>query len=222
MPNENGSVSDSERIVRDAADAAAGAVGEMSAPPPSQIMLSNGVVLKIKPVPGLLIRRAASQVVKPTVPMWHNPDRGRDEPNPNDPDYLDALGRYDEAVSMAAMNALFIVGTKPETPFPNGVAGPDSEEWIDELKFLEIAAQTEGPGRYLDWLKYVALATTDDLINLSAAVGRVSGLQETDVITALNSFRSGEVRGTDSRPDPEDAGDGDRVQPVAAGSGAGD
>lgn len=215
-------VSDEERVVRDSTEAAAGAVREMAAPPPDHVSLSNGVVLKLKPVSGLLIRRAASQIAAPKPPMWHNADRDRDEPNPNDPDYLNALAQHEEAVGMAAMNVMFIVGTKPQMPLPDGITAIDSDDWIEELAFLDIVVQKEGPGRYLDWLKYVVLGDMRDLVKTAVAVGRMSGLQENDVLAALDSFRGGEERRADSNAPAADSGDGNRVQSVPAGSGAGD
>lgn len=217
-------VSEAEQQIRSSTDAAVGAERENSAPAPTEYTLKNGITFKLKPVSGLLIRRAATQVIKPEVPMWLNPDRGREEPNPNHPDYIHAMELYDEAIGMAAMNVLYMVGTKLVEPLPDGVEGPDSDAWIEELKFFEIEVRTEGPGRYLDWLKYVALADTEDFMGLTVAAGRLAGLQEGDVLGVLGSFRRGEARGADSggAPAGEDAGDGDSLQPASAESGAGD
>jgi hypothetical protein len=220
--NGNGIIPAEEVTIRQATEAASGAVREMTAPPADHVTLSNGVSFKLKAVSGLLIRRAVTQVPKPEVPMWFNEDRGRDEPNPNHPDYLAELERYDETTGMAAMNVMFLVGTKVVHPLPPDIPALEDAGWLDELNYLGIDAKTDGPGRYLDWLKYVVLSSPEDMVTLSVSLGRLCGLGEGDVTAALNSFRRGEGRGTNSGSPASDAGDGDSLQPVATGQGAGD
>lgn len=219
---ENGSVTAAEQVVRDSAEAAVAGVGMGDAAPVADRMtLTNGIVLKLKPVSGLLLRRASSQVPKPEVPMWENTEAGRMEPNPNHPDYVAALNDYTEAVGMAAMNVMFIIGTAV-LEVPEGFPTQESDTWLEALQFLDIAVKDNGPGRYLDWLKYVALADAEDLIALADAVARLSGLTENDVMSAVDSFRGREIRGADNVSDAADDRDGDRVHPAATGDGAGD
>ena len=48
--------------------------------------LSSGVVLKIKPVPPLLIRQAVAKIKRPKPPVIFLEDKGVEEENPDDPE----------------------------------------------------------------------------------------------------------------------------------------
>jgi len=46
---------------------------------------------RVVPVSQAIIQDSMALIPEPRVPMWYNPEKEREEPNPADPDYLDAL-----------------------------------------------------------------------------------------------------------------------------------
>lgn len=208
-----------ETIEQAARRAAIDAVAEDMSPP-GCVTLSNGIVLKIKSVPPLLIRRALMQLRKPEPPTVFLEEKGRDEPNPNDPRYLDALDQWIEAQNTAALNVMLLCGTAVES-VPDDVPAHTSDDWIEKLAALDITVNVSNQAaRYLTWLQTVACESSEDLQLLGSAVGRSSGLMEGDVNRAVDSFRGGPVRGTTDEPDISEI-DIDRGEPSPAYSGNG-
>jgi len=100
-----------------------------------EVNLSTGVRAKLRPVATTLIDEVASRIKDPEVPMWHNPDKDRDEPNPNDPKYIAAKEEADRQRGIAVIDAVVMFGVE----LLDGV--PD-DGWLGKLQYLE----TAGPG----------------------------------------------------------------------------
>lgn len=191
---------------------------------PGTLTLTNGIVLKIKSTPPLLLRTVAAQVVDPEPPDWFNPDKERNEPNPADPAYEATLRRNEILRQAAVADAVLMLGTELYS-LPPGKVGPEDETWLADVRAvgLDVDPKTEKQ-RYLVWLRYYAIEINDDITDaISAALG-VVGLTEEDVASAMASFR----RIAERRADSEftNAGavstDGDIVPADGAGVGSGD
>lgn len=167
--------------------------------PKDRFELSNGVVIKLKPVPILLLQQASQSVPRPKVPIVMNPNKDREEENPNHPDYLEAIRQYQADSERAILNTLLLLGTSVES-VPDGFSGPDDSEWIERLEMLDeinpAAAQRLAPPanaskgrRYIAWLERHAMVTLDDFVKLGVTVGRLSGVREEDLLGAIDSFR---------------------------------
>jgi hypothetical protein len=178
------------------------------------VTLSNGVVLKCSPIPPLLLRLAGSEIEAPAVPTFLNEAKGREEENPEDPDYKRALLDHRLRVGDAAMNIMLAVGTSIEH-IPDGVSKPEDDDWIDTLKSAGISVEHATPkARYISWLRMYAVATTEDLNSLTRAVGETASVKEEDVALAAESFPGEEARGADSQPTVASSGrDGRDVHP---------
>lgn len=183
------------------------------------VTLSNGIVLRCRPIPPFVLRQAGSRIEEPEVPIFHNEAKGRDEENPEDPEYKKACEEYKLRVGDAGMNVMLAVGTSIEH-IPDGVAKPEDDDWIETLTSVGIEIAHASPQeRYLSWLMFYAIATTDDIRRVSAAVGETASVKEEDVALAADSFQSGEERGADSRPPVEAGGqDGNNVHPNPRGA----
>ena len=156
----------------------------------NRVTLSNGVVLGVRPVPPLAIRQAVLNVPKPPVPVTFLEDKGREEENPNDPEYLEALAAYRDATGQAALNVLLLMGTKLES-LPEGLCGPDGDEWLGDLEFLGLTIDKENPrARYLAWLQFYAIPSNADITRALEGPAKAAGVAEGDVAAAIESFRS--------------------------------
>lgn len=153
------------------------------------ITLRSGVRVRLKPVPDMVVQRAMAKINKPKVPMWFNPDKEREEPNPNDPDYLEAVRRAEEERGMVAMDVSIMFGCELIDPIP------DDRKWVQRLRKvagIEVDDSDEFELEFA-YLKYVAFANSADM-------NYVTGLDmtEADVENAGATFRSDETRGANS------------------------
>lgn len=158
---------------------------------PDTFTSSSGVKFKLSKVNNLVIVEAAKKLKAPRVPVMYIEDKGRDEENPNDPDYVEALQTYQMEQGMLLVNTYLAFGTKilsdslPEDKLPL-----DDISWSDDLKeTLDIDIPIKGKARYLRWLKFHLLGD-EDMNNLARAVMNFSGrVTQGDVAAAEENFR---------------------------------
>lgn len=160
----------------------------------------DGVTLRFVNVPASVVQDAVARLKPPQVPTWYNPDKARDEDNPNDPGYLLALERYGEEKGRVANDALIMFGVEVVEGFP-----PEDDKWLKKIR------RSATLGLYdLDWVdwddetdleylfkKYRAM-TVPRLVALSARLG----LNREAIAQAVASFRGDEERSTDSGGQP--------------------
>ena len=151
------------------------------------------------------------EVSKPRPPKFHNADFDRDEENPNDPAYLDALSdwqvdRWERILELAILTALKI------DEIPEGVQRPLDDEWRENLAMAGIELSDNPKRRLIEWVKYVAAPSNDDWFELAGLARRTIGTDEGDVAAATETFRSDPSGGTDNgSPVEEHGSDGDRI-----------
>ena len=206
-------------VNQEALQAAADAAEEAHSPPNDSLTLSNGIVLKVKPVPLFLVQSAVTKLEKPRVPIVDIAEKGRKEPNPDDPAYLEALERYEALTIEAALDIGLVAGIEVVS-IPEGVYGENDDGWLAPLEFLGMEVDQRPNGRRLSWLRYYAIASADDLANVSVVILRNLGLSEEEVGKAAESLPSGTVRGADNGASVEDAGHGDNVRAPSTRRGA--
>lgn len=167
---------------------------------PREIRLSSGVVLHLRPVPPFLVRKVASKIERPKVPVVDMPEKGRKEENPSDPDYEAALEEYEEKTFDAGFNLMLARGVDIVS-VPEGMSGVDDEGWIEELKDFDIDLEVSSPSaRKISWLRLCALTTTIDVMNVSQGLSRLTGMGEEEVESAVSSFRNRETRRANRKP----------------------
>lgn len=148
------------------------------------VELPYGVTAKIVPVPPQLIEEVTSKIKDPEVPIWHNEDKGRDEPNPNDPDYLKALDEANTLRGIASVDAFALFGIDLE-------AMPEDDKWLRKLLFMEKRGLIDLSDYDLDdpdelefvYKRYVAL--NGNVLNV---IVKASGVSEEEVQAAEASF----------------------------------
>lgn len=155
--------------------------------PDEIVYLSTGIRARIIPVSASLIDQVTSMVKDTEVPMWFDEDKGRSEPNPNDPAYLAAKVAEEHQRGVAAIDAMILFGVE----LVDGL--PEDDTWIKKLKYLGIEVDADDPfEREFAYKKYVAVSS-DDLVQL----GKSSGIRQEDVTRAAKSFRGAKARRTD-------------------------
>ena len=162
------------------------------------ITVSTGIVFKAKAVPLNafdIVRRKCNEV-KPKVPVKYMPEKDRDEQNPNDPEYLDALSEWDSNYAEAILDMVFAVGITVVS-IPDGMYNADDKEWAETFVALGFDIPDGGQGRFLKWMKLYAAVTVDDMIQLQGACSRMTGVPEKDVADAAAAFRSQKGEPTD-------------------------
>lgn len=167
-----------------------------------QITLSTGVILNLRPVPKQFIYEATRSFERPRVPVVLNKDKGREEENPADPDYQEAVQRYIIDTANAATDVAMLRGTEIAHR-PKDVPGPDDEIWIQEMEVLRLPMRNNPRARYLAWLKAIAAPLDHDIRTLLEEIGRLTGVSEADVADAVEHFRSLTARDEDREPQIE-------------------
>ena len=163
-----------------------------------QILLSSGVILNLTSVPKTFIYEATRAFKRPKIPTYLNEEKGREEENPGDPDYLEALEMYAADVANAATDVALLRGTSIQE-IPDDVIGPDSDEWIQEMEVLGLPMRDNPRARYMTWIKAIAAPLDNDINGLLEEVGRLTGVSESDVADAVERFRRITARSKDRR-----------------------
>lgn len=190
---------------------------------PNHFELSNGVVIRFRPVPIMALRRAVMGITEPEIPQVWNEEDQRFYENPDSPDYLEALERCYNARILADQKMRLTLGVELVS-VPEGMEGPDGTGWILDCQSagIEPNLSTERT-RFVEWLELYALSDQTDLARVFAQAIAVSGISEMEVVKAIAYFRDKAVRLTDNVATVETPTiDGNRVSTNGAGPRARD
>lgn len=144
------------------------------------VTLSTGIRAKILPVAASLIQEVTTRIKDPKVPMFKDPDKGFEVENPTHPDYIAELGEANTERGMAATDAMIMFGLELIDEMP------ENNIWVKKLNFLGIIFNDDDEfEREFAYKKYIACGTEDLL-----KIGRRAGLNQEDIDTAVDSFRS--------------------------------
>lgn len=152
----------------------------------SAVTLADGRNGRVVSVATSLVESVTSQIKDPEVPMWHNTDKDRDEPNPMDPKYVAALNEAAKARSLAAVDAMIMFGVE----LVDGM--PEDDAWLTKLKYMEkrhlldLSEYDLSDEMDLEYLykKYVAVDN-----NVLVKIGKMSGISQEDIKQAEDAFR---------------------------------
>lgn len=165
------------------------------------VTTSTGVEFEIFKPPIFVLRAVSKQIAtsEPKPPMLFVEEKGRNEPNEADPDFVARHAQWQEEVVIRQLDAVMAVGSKINK-LPDGVPSIESQEWSDKLIAIGIETAQGGTLRYLEWIRYVAAPNMEDIGLLIGRLMSLMGTAETEVATAIDAFRSAQERGTDSEP----------------------
>lgn len=155
------------------------------------ITLSCGVVLKTRPVPPMILSKIDKKYPEPPMPTVYDEDRGRDIPNPQDPNWLKAVDRNAEDKGTALIDVIAGLGTTVHF-VPEGMYHAEQDEWAEQLEYYGLEIPEKGIGRYLSWLKFYVIASGEDLALIAKKAAKSLGVTEEEVATAINNFQSAE------------------------------
>lgn len=155
------------------------------------VELPYGVRAEIRPVSATLINEVTNHIEYPQVPIWHDEDKGRDEPNPNDPQYLQDVDEVNQKRGIAAMDAMVMFGVF----LIDGL--PEDESWVSQLKFMEKRKQIDLSGYDLDdslekeflFKRFIGVST-----NIFDLVTKASGISPEEVEAREDLFPGNEER----------------------------
>jgi hypothetical protein len=151
------------------------------------VTLSTGIRARLHPVSAALMSDVTARVKDPEVPTWFNEKKGRDERNPNDPAYRDALQQAQQKRGNVAMDAMAMFGVE----LVDGL--PENNGWVTKLRLLGITFDFNDPVECeFYYKKHIALGNED-----WAKVGQLSGISQEDIARAEQSFRGDEGEDTD-------------------------
>lgn len=159
---------------------------------PALVTLSTGVVLRVKHVPGGIFADLMADIEPPKVPTVWIAEKGRQEENPDDPDYITDKQVYLARQAKAMSDAVVVLGTELESA-PKGFPGPKDKEWNAQMVALGRRFNSE-QDQYLAWVKYKAGGEPTDFEEIWAAVGRQAGVLEEDARAATAQFPRGARR----------------------------
>ena len=151
------------------------------------ITLSTGVVLRCKAVSRSLFADLLARHPLPKPPVIYLPDKGREEDNPDHPDYIEKVKQHNIEIAKSLSDAMVLLGTEV-IDIPKGLPKQDDRDWLEEMRVLGFDLRP-GPERYLAWVKFKAVANEGDFNAIGKAVGRQTGVTEEDVESAAQTFR---------------------------------
>jgi len=165
---------------------------------PATWISSNGIKFRLKKVSRMIIADAGRKIKDPKIPVTMNEEKGREEENPNHPDYVAELADTNYRRGMLAVEVYIAMGTEV-IERPESISAPESNQWADDLLNFGLEVPQIGKARYVAWLKYYALSD-DDLTALTLAAMRYGGATlEADVSQAQAGFRNSDTRPANTR-----------------------
>lgn len=170
---------------------------------PGIIVTSVGVKLKATEMPEHVLygMHTEHQKRKPKIPQFFNEEKHRWEENPADPDYEVS---YQQWLNQASANIInyALVNCVEIIHVPEHIPKANSEDFIFSLQAIG-DEETHNPYHLkLQWLRFKAAPTAEDMGSIIKVVLDKLGVREEDVQAVQESFRSGKGRGTDRKGTP--------------------
>jgi len=157
-------------------------------------VLSTGVRARLVPVAASLISKVASRVKDPEVPMDYIEEKDREEPNPDNPEYLRKLEEATAKRGTVSLETMVMFGVE----LVDGV--PEDDAWLKRLRFLEKHGNLDLSEYDLDdpmerefvYKLYIAVGSNDIM-----KIAKMSGISPEEVKQAAESFQGSKARDTD-------------------------
>jgi len=145
-----------------------------------EITASTGVRIRVKAVATMLLSSVAQKISMPEIPVWHNENKGRDEPNPNDPRYLAAVQQTEELRGLATIDAMVMFGVELVDPLP------EDDRWIRQLRMIgqDVPDKMDELTREFYYKRYIACGTAE-----IALLSSLTGASEKLVTEAVRNFQ---------------------------------
>jgi hypothetical protein len=160
------------------------------------ITLSTGIRARFVPVPVWLIQEAQMEIKNPPVPMQEIEGKKHPQPNPQHPDYTEAVRDAERRRNSAALDVMALFGVE----LIDGI--PEDGLWIRKLKWLEKRGQLnlsdfdfeDELDRSFLYVKFIAMGNSD-----WPKLARLNGITQEDLDAARELFRGEERSDSNSR-----------------------
>lgn len=152
------------------------------------VILSTGVRARVRPVAASLLDAVRLRIPLPRPPVQMIEEKGREEENPFDPEYLRQVGDANRARNTAVGDAAIMFGVEL-------IDGVPDDGWDARLALLDIQVGSDPLSREFAYKKYVVVAAPD----LRLILARTTGVSEEQVARATEIFRRGAERHSDSQ-----------------------
>lgn len=161
------------------------------------VTLGTGVVVRVKPISHDTMVSILARFKEPPVPMYYDPERGREIENPDDPDYIEARTRYNIDIAQAMTIAIYALGVEL-VEVPEDFPGPDDADWLEERRLAGLSSGDSRRARLMDWLRHKATIGGDNG-KIMYAAGRATGTMEGDAAAAMKRTTGDAKRRIDPR-----------------------
>jgi len=150
------------------------------------VTLSTGVRVRLRPIPPGTMQEARASVPLPKVPVWINPDKDREEPNPNDPEYLDALTECNRQRIQAIEEVALMFGLELIDGVPDDGDWERNLQWLARRKRLDLGGydMTDAVDREFLYKKHCAVGPND-----WRTIQKLMGVTREEVDEAADNFR---------------------------------
>ena len=186
----------SDKMSEEAAQAAMATVKEADAEDAEElsavVTLNNGVKVRVKALPDLLIQRLYAQYDMPEPPTVEVESGGKtwEEKNYNDPGYQDAVTRYTMRITKGLTNLILLRGFEVLEKPDDIPDYEDDDTWELELELIGVDVPENAHQKRLIWREYRLLENSYNLDLVQTRSQKLSGVSEEDIIRAQERFRS--------------------------------
>lgn len=189
-----------DQKVAAAVEAAAISAKKESEAPPNEWESTQvpGLRFKVGKVSKYALMAVRKNIQRPMPPIVYIEEKGREESNPQDPDYILSMMEYQMNRSIATVDTYLALGTSLLAK-PDSLAGPDEpEKWAPVFESLGLEIPAAIAPRYVFWIKMFAVTDDDDIAGLISTARRYNGIVlEEEVEEALDDLKSDDGRSAD-------------------------
>ena len=156
--------------------------------------LPGGVKIRVVPVSAALIDEVSSRIKDPAIPTFFNDEKGRDEPNPADPKYLEELRDASRRRGSAAMDAMVLFGIELVDGLPSDNKWLERLAWLQKRDVIDLSQYDLDDPVEREFVYKRFIASNGEILE---SITRSSGISGEDIVQAEASFRGAEGRPTD-------------------------
>jgi hypothetical protein len=188
----------SDKVAEEAAQAATAAVNAADAESvdddeelSSVVKLNNGITVRVKPLPDLLVQRLYTQYDMPEPPMVEVESNGKtwEEKNYNDPAYQDEVTRYTMRIAAGITNLMLLRGFEVLEKPDHIPDYEDDDTWELELELVGVDIPSDTHRKRLMWREYRLLENSYNMDLVQTRSQKLSGVSEEDIVRAQERFR---------------------------------
>lgn len=169
------------------------AIDKQATFPSDVLVMSSGAIVKVKQIPEVYLQGLLRAFPRPEVPRVtiKDEENGKEyqEENPNDPHYLRQLRDWRVQLADASMRVTLLRGIEVLQLPPGTKPFDEDKEFQEEQDLIGIDLHgASRSARYLIWLQYRIVISTQDVDKINEACQQMAGLSEEDIAEAMAAF----------------------------------